>query len=127
MPAVAMKHKSDPREELLERVGDVNWLEIPDCMLLLAVYMRPERTAGNIILTARNLEEDLYQSKVGLVIKIGYGAKYNNRDVELHEWLVVRPSDCWDFDLIRPAGPVRCRTVYDKHIRGKVTAPGFMW
>ena len=127
MPAVAMKHDVDPREELISLAGDVSWLEIPDCYVVLAVYRRPELTAGGIVLTRKNLDEDLFQSKVGLVISIGYGAKFNNKDVNLHEWLVFRPSDTWDFDLIRPSGPVRCRMAYDQHIRGRVTTPGQIW
>ena len=127
MPAVAMKHDTDPRAELIARVGDVSWMEVPDCHVLVAVYMRPQLTAGGLFLPPKNLEEDLYQSKAGLVIAVGHGAKFNDKEVAIHEWLIFRPSDTWDFDLIRPPGPVRCRMLYDKHIRGRVTAPGHIW
>lgn len=128
MPAVAMRHDLDPKDMILDQLGDdISGFEIPDCHVLIATYRRPEKTSGGIVLPAKNLEEDLYQSKVGLVIRVGHGATYNGAPVELQQWLVIRPSDAWALEVIRPGNSVHCRIVYDKHIRGRVDHPDFIW
>jgi hypothetical protein len=125
MPATAMKHEVDPRSAILEQVGTINY-EVPDCHVLIATYRRPEKTIGGIVLTQSNLQEDLYQSKVGLVLVVGHGAVFNDKPIQRHEWLVIRPQEAWAMELIRKT-PVHCRLVYDKYIKGRIQSPGEIW
>lgn len=123
MPSVAMKHEKDPRDVILEEIGDLSKFEIANNEVLVATYRRPEKTKGGILLTPSNLNEDLYQSKAGLVVKIGPDCEFKNIEVELHDWVVVRPSDCWALEV----NFVHCRLVYADQIRARIAHPGMVW
>src|SRR6266478_4853114 len=99
MPAPAAKQKEyDPKQELLDKIGDISRAEVAQNEVLLAMYMRPEMTAGGIIMPHQNLKEDRYQGKVGLVVKIGGACRFVRTDektgitygipIDLHDWVV---------------------------------------
>ena len=67
---IAMLHEVDPREKLLAEIGDLSKFEIFNTGVLVAVYIRPEKTKGSIFLTEKTRDEDRHQSKVGLVVKM---------------------------------------------------------
>jgi co-chaperonin GroES (HSP10) len=133
----------DPKQEILDRLGDLEHFEIAQNEVLIAIYRRPEKTAGGIILTHNSLKEDLYQGKVGLVVKIGSACQFVRTDaktgitygipIALHDWVVVRPSDSWALDVngdpntLKREDFVPCRLVYDDQIRGKVANPQVVW
>jgi hypothetical protein len=56
---------------LRAKIGDISTLTLAANNVLVAVYKRPEKTKSGIILTDQNRDEDNYQSKVGLVLKVG--------------------------------------------------------
>jgi Chaperonin 10 Kd subunit len=122
MTNAAMKHDKDPRDVILEELGDVSGFEIAHNEVLVATYRRPEKTRGGIILTPSNLNEDLFQSKAGLVVKIGNNCKMPP-GVQLHSWVVLRPSDAWALEV----NFVHCRLVFDDLIRARITHPGMVW
>src|ERR1700676_4106816 len=122
---------ADPKEELLARLGDLSGVEIAQNELLIATYMRPEKTAGGIVLPHQNLREDQYQGKVGLVVKIGTACRFERTGpggvtygipVALPDWGVVRTSDTWPLELNSdpnvsdPRAFVKCRLVFDDQI-----------
>lgn len=133
----------DEKQQILDRLGDLSTFEIPDNSLLLAIYQRPEKTQGGIILTSNTLKEDIYQGKVGLVVKIGAACSFDfndayadtifNLDVKLHDWVVVRPSDTWALDLnlnpevIEKKDFVACRLTKPRHIRARIQNPLSVW
>lgn len=147
MSAVMKSKQSDPSEdqkrEILTKLGDVSGFEISQNEVLLAIYQRPELTAGGIALVAPTLKEDIYQGKVGLVIKIGEHCQFDRVDpytniqtgipISLHDWVVVRPSDTWALDInmhtdtLSKKDFVPCRLVKDKDIRAKITHPAVIW
>jgi co-chaperonin GroES (HSP10) len=129
----------DPKKEILDRLGDLSGYEIAQNEVLLAIYMRPEKTAGGIILTQNNLKEDKYQGKAHLVVKIGNACRFQRTDpdsgivyglkIALHDWVVVNPSHAWSLD-INPNPEtadvkdfVNCRMCFDDQIRAKVADP----
>ena len=123
MPNAAMKHQKDPRDEILDQIGDLSGYEIGLKQVLIATYRRPEKTMGGIIMVESNLREDLFQSKAGLVIKVGTGATFNGAPIKLHDWVVLRPSDCWALEV----NFVHCRHVFDDQIKARVSDPGMVW
>lgn len=148
MSATALKSKqNDPAEEqkreILKKVGDVSAFEIAQNEVLLAIYQRPEMTSGGIIQVAQTLKEDIYQGKVGLVIKIGEHCQFDRMDsytnvqtgipISLHDWVLVRPSDTWALDInmhtdtLSKKDFVACRLVHDKDIRAKIPHPAVIW
>lgn len=130
MPNVAMKHEKDPREEILEKLGDLAGYEIGHHEALIATYLRPEKTKGGIILAQSNLIEDYNQSKAALVVKIGKDFQPLNAVgervgliVNLHDWVVIRPSEPWPLEV----NFVHCRSAFHDQIRAKISNPGMVW
>jgi co-chaperonin GroES (HSP10) len=132
-----MLHEVDPKEDLLRRIGDVSHIRLMQNMVLVATYVRPEKTVKGIILTANTRKEDEYQGKVGLVIAKGPLAFVNDgqndfkgQDIALHEWISYRQSDGWQL-IIRGAernmaeahGGWHCRMLQDIDIRAVISAP----
>lgn len=133
----------DPKQLILDQLGDLSDVEIANNEVLIATYMRPEKTAGGIVLPHQNLKEDQYQGKVGLVVKMGIACRFERIDartgvkfgipIALHDWVVVRTSDTWTLevngrnDSSDPREFVKCRLVFDDQIRMKVPRPGMIW
>lgn len=148
MSSTALKSKqNDPaanlKRDILAKIGDVSEFEIAQNEILLAIYQRPEMTASGIVLPHQNLKEDVYQGKVGLVVKIGEHCQFDRVDaytgiktgipISLHDWVVVRPSDTWALDVnmrsdtLSKKDYIPCRLVHDKDIRARIPHPGCAW
>ena|ERR1700704_2042801 len=147
MSAEIKSKQNDPsaqlKRDVLAKIGDVSGFEIAQNEILLAIYQRPETTSGGIIQVAQTLKEDIYQGKVGLVVKIGEHCQFDRPDpytnivtgipISLHDWVVVRPSDTWALDInmhsetLSKKDFVACRLVKDKDIRAKIPHPGVIF
>ena len=121
-----MNHDSDPAEAVKKAVGDISQLEITGVQVLVGTYIRPEKTSGGILLTNKIREEDLYQGKVGLVLKVAAGAfvdgpdaKFNGFTVKPGDWIFYRVADGFSLSL----NSHHCRIVEDVHVRGRVPHP----
>lgn len=121
-----MKHDVDPGEALRQMVGDLDGIELFHNQILVAIYKRPERTAGGIILTDTARKEDEFQGKVGLVLKKGplafiddAAVKFAGQDVTPGDWITFRASDGWALNI----NGVPCRMVEDSHIKLRVASP----
>lgn len=125
MPHMPMSHDEDPKQNLLNQLGDISQVELFHNQVLLAVYLRPEKTKSGLILTANHLDEDKYQSKVGLLIKRGPLAFEQDGDwftgvtFQDHDWLIFRPSDGWSITV----NGVLCRIFDDISIKGRAPHP----
>jgi co-chaperonin GroES (HSP10) len=143
MPIPAVKHTPvDPKQAILTALGDISEVEIAQNEVLLAIYRRPEKTAGGIVLPHANLKEDKHQGKVGLVVKIGSACRFVRTGtdgveygipIKLHDWVAVRTSDTWSLEMNSdpnvsdPNAFVWCRLVFDDQIRMKIPFPGMIW
>ena len=120
-----MSHEEDPKQKLLDQLGDISQIELFHNQVLLAVYLRPEKTKSGLILTADHLDEDRYQSKVGLLVKRGPlafeqdGNWFTGMTFQDHEWLIFRPSDGWSITV----NGVLCRIFDDISIKGRAPHP----
>lgn len=134
MPAVAMLHEIDPKQAILDKVGDLSGVDVFGSRMLIAIYKRPEKTKSGIILTDATRKEDVHQGKVGLVVKMGpfcyvdaEGNKF--RDIEVGDWVVFRPSDGWQVTLntlqqsISKEDTVDCRLLSDSVVDIRVSDP----
>jgi len=125
MPHMPMSHEEDPKKKLLEELGDISNVELFHNQVLLAVYLRPEKTKSGLILTANHLDEDRYQSKVGLLVKRGPlafeqdGNWFTGVTFQDHDWLIFRPSDGWSITV----NGVLCRIFDDISIKGRAPHP----
>jgi len=130
MPFMLMKHDTDPAEDLREALGNLNSIEVFGNQVLVAIYVRPQKTASGIYLTDNTTDEDKFQGKVGLVVKTGpdafndpSGEWFNGVNVSVGDWVYYRVSDGW---MVNVHG-VHCRILLDTQIRGKITYPDEIW
>lgn len=133
---VNFQHEQDPREALFDRIGNV-----PDevCQLsriLVAVYQPPiaTHTAGGVLLpdamTDSDLEEYLWQGKVGLIVAMGPQAYVDDEQTKFHglknevgDWVWFRPSD----GMACEVNNVFCRVFTEAGIIGKIPHPDSIW
>jgi co-chaperonin GroES (HSP10) len=125
--ALQVHHDRDPKEEIMEAVapylGDVEPLSAG---VLVVVYERPDKTKGGIILADRTRTEDLYQGKVGLIVKMGNLAfieddnhVWGEAKPKIGDWVVYRVGDTFPCVL----GERTCRFVQDVNIRAIIQRP----
>ena len=126
-----MEHFTDPKQAILDEIGDISDLSLYHNQVLCAIYMRPEKTKSGIILPEQHRQEDEHQGKVGLVIQLGPDAFKDPENKwfqgvktpEVNDWVVFRPSDGW----LVTVNEFRCRILDDTKIRGKVSHPDTVW
>ena len=134
MPSVAMLHEVDPREEILRKVGDLSGVDVFGSDVLVAIYKRPEKTRSGIILADTTRDEDRFQGKVFLVLKLGPTAYLDDegnkfRNIKEGDWVVARASDGWAVTLNSAVGvttrdaAIDCRIITDINIRMRVESP----
>lgn len=130
MPPMIMEHIVSPKQELLRTIGDISSVEIFNNQVLVAVYIRPQKTKSGIFLTNQTVDEDRYQSKVGLIIKKGKsafvdesGKWFDGISVDIHEWIVFRPSDGWSITV----NGILCRMIDDINVRATIDNPDRVW
>ncbi len=122
MPILEMQHAVDPAKEILDRAGsDLDNIPICGARILVGMYKRPEKTSGGIILTDKIRNEDIYQGKVGLVLKMGPlpfddtdKAYFGDRTPEIGDWVAFRPSDGWPFTIGNTKENLECRLLEDR-------------
>ena len=130
MPAMTMQHDVDPKKALHKQIGDISDIEIYNNQVLVAVYIRPEKTSGGIIIPDENRNEDKTQGKVGLVLKKGpdafkdeSGQWFKDVMVKDNDWVIFRPSDGWTITVNK----VVCRILDDVNVRGRIQHPDQVW
>jgi len=130
MPYRRMNHSVDPKKVILDDMGDISNVKLFNNQVLVAIYLRPEQTSTGVWLPEKNRDEDKYQGKAGLVIKLGPLAFdetndnfFKDVDVKLHDWVYFKPSDGWSITV----HGVLCRILDDSAVRGKIDAPDVVW
>jgi co-chaperonin GroES (HSP10) len=108
------------------QVGDLSGIDVMYNMVLIGTYVRSNKSAGGILLTANAVEEDVWQGKVGLVLKMGADAFQENDEVyfngqaaEVDDWVVFKVGDAWQLTI----NGWPCRLVRDSAIRMKIDDP----
>ena len=130
MPPRKMQHDVDPAKKILDEIGVLSDVKVMFSQVLVAIYQRPEMTQSGLILTPKTLDEDLYQGKAGLVLKLGQMAfedtesiKFYGQRVNVGEWIAIRPSDGMTISI----NEVECRLVQDVHCKLVVASPDLVW
>ena len=112
------------KEAIKEAIGDLNDIAVMQNDVLVATYIRPEKTSGGLFLPDSAIEEDLFQGKVGLVLKMGPAAfddeeRFGVLCPNENDWVVYRVGDSWDLTI----RGVHCRLIRDTNIRLIVNDP----
>lgn len=116
----------DPKKALIEAVGDLSKAVVFDDLVLVATFIRNEKTKGGLFLPTEHLKEDEYQGKVALVLKAGPLAYSDWEDEAVrgqkakpHTWVVSAIKDGWPVQI----NGVACRFIPYEKIRARVEDP----
>lgn len=133
---VSFTHERDPKEALLERVGIVPPEVTQFSRILVAIYQPPiaRMTAGGIhipdAMSDQDMEEYLWQGKVGLIVSAGPQAYEDDEATKFHgtknsvgDWVWFRPSD----GMACEVNNVFCRILYERDIIGRLPHPDSIW
>lgn len=130
MPYMRMEHDINPAEAIRKEMGDISDIEIFHNQVLVAIYIRPEKTKSGLYLSSQTRDEDKYQGKVGLIIKKGAdafvddsGKWFKGVNLDVGDWIYFRPSDGWQITV---HGQL-CRILDDTDIRGRIPTPDTVW
>ena len=118
--ALQMVHEVDPKREIMDRVAPyLDNVQVLAAEVLLAIYVRPEKTAGGIYLSGgkgHTRHEDVYQGKVGLVLKVGPIAfsedsthRFGGVVPQVGDWVALRVGDSFQLAV----GDQPCRIAED--------------
>jgi co-chaperonin GroES (HSP10) len=114
-------HDEPPRDVIWREVGPLDKIHPIHSQVLLALYIRPAtRTTGGIEIPETAVDEDRYQGRVGLVLKLGPrafvdegGAAFHGFAAKPGDWVVYRPSDGMRFQI----GKRDCRLIPDVGVK----------
>lgn len=130
LTSLKMKHDKDPKDAILNAIGDLSGYELAPSKILVGIYQRPEKTAGGIILTSKTKDEDIYQGVVGLVLALGPGCfedddvnKFHGFKVSVGDWIEYKPSDT---EKVSVKG-VMCRRLSDVLVKAKIADPDMIF
>jgi len=133
--AIQMHHDRDPGIVIAEQVAPyIDGLEVAAYHVLVGVYVRPEMTAKGVIIpnTAGPRVEDVWQGKVGMIIKVGPlcfeggEAKRFTKVPEVGNWIVFNIGDTFAFQLGHGEG-TRCRMVFQEDVKLVVENPDYIY
>lgn len=132
-----MKHEKDPAQTIWDSLGgNVDELELAPAKVLIAIYERPEMTAGGIHLPGKTRGEDVYQGKVGLIIKMGPNCfeddaihTFGGFSPKIGDWVLFTAAEGRQLGL--PSATVTtgtpCRIFEDTAILGKISSPDYIF
>lgn len=130
MPFMLMEHEVDPAKKIVEEIGDLSKIELFNNQILVGVYIRPQKTKSGLYLSDKTTDEDRFQSKVGLLLKMGPRAFepndegwFDGETFNLNDWLVFRPSDGWSITI----NGVLCRILIDTQVKMRIPNPDQAW
>lgn len=125
---IAAARSTNFRKWIKEQLGTLEDYDVLYGNVLVAGYIRPEKTAGGIIRPDANITEDRHQGKVGLIIKLGATAfKYDGmtafafegRKPKIGDYVMYNSSETREVGI----NGVSCRLVDSSLIRMVVPDP----
>ncbi len=130
MPAMPMQHDEDPAEVIFKKVGLKNGkipgFELMSGRVLLGLYVRPEKTKSNIILTQTTRAEEKFQGKAAVVLMKGPAAfvsdsnfDFQGQTVEVGDWVSLWVTDGRAISI----NGAECRVIRDQDISMKIPSP----
>jgi hypothetical protein len=122
-------HAEPPAQAIWRELGDqLDGFDIAAQGVLVATYKRAAgtKTAGGVEVPEEVVKDDEFQSKTGLVVKLGRRAFVDDEHVQWYgyrcdpgDWVIFRGSDGLKMAIGGPGG-VHCRLIADVHLKMKV-------
>ena len=133
---INVEHKTDPAKVIRDRIGPLPEGVVQFSNILVAIYQPPivEKTGGGVILAQTLQKEDvneyLWQGKVGLIVAMGPQAYVDDDNYKFHgiknkvgDWVWFQPSDGQACDV----NEVFCRVFEsERFIRGVIPHPDYI-
>jgi co-chaperonin GroES (HSP10) len=126
---VAISEDGSTKEAILKHLGDLSSLEVFYDQVLVATRPRPRQgTLGGVKWYQPDdaIQEDAYQSKVGLVVMMGPTAfeddaelTYDGQRVDVGDWIVYTVKDGAQLII----NDVHCRLLSPRHVRMRLSNP----
>ncbi|CAH1677912.1 co-chaperone GroES family protein [Chelatococcus sp.] len=130
---VPAKIRFDPKKKALWDSLEgckIDEQEITQNGVLVALHIRPEKSAGGIYYADTTREEDKNQGKVGLIVKLGQHAyksdhnyDFTGEEMEVGDWVVFRVVDGWPVQLNGKS----FRLFRDQDLRWKTSTPDLVY
>lgn len=105
-------------------------IRVAPSKILVATYRRPEISAGGIIMSNKDLDEDKWQGVAALVLKCGVSAfkddpsiTFGGFEAKEGDWVTFRPA----VGVAREFNGLHCRIVEDKMIDAVIDDPTLVW
>ncbi len=134
----------DPAKPLWDAAGDLSDYEVFHNLVLVATYIAPPKVlkgpGGEDIIfheTDKSHEENRFQGKIGLVLKLGpvafvddSVAKFGGVALKPGDWVIYRPSDGHELfirDRRKMNEGLSCRLIEDTFVRGRVRDPSLIY
>lgn len=127
-----MSRAKDAKQGIWQALeGALDHTRVMGQQLLVATYIKPEKTAGGVYLSDGTKTEDLWQGSIGLVVKKGPWAFQDDEklnidwkgvDVDVNEWVVFRYSSAWEQHL----NGVSVRLIDDRDIKMVIDEPQWL-
>lgn len=108
---------ANPKLAIIKAAGDLSREIVLYDLVLVGTYIRPEKTSGGIIRPLENVQEDQFQGKTGLVLKIG--EEVTKPVVSIGDWVVYSIKDGWAVTV----NGAPCRLVPHDRIRMVTSNP----
>jgi co-chaperonin GroES (HSP10) len=102
------KHFDAERAAMLDDFSHLDNFQLPLNRILVAIWVRPEKSVGGIILPDKVRDEDVFQGVSGLVVKMGPHC-YENTDNMDFKWSDADRCDVGDWVMFRRGDGVRVR------------------
>jgi len=127
-----LHHERDPKEVLMERIGDLSGVNLSLNRVLCAIYEMPKdaKTKGGIILADKTTGNSVWESKSLLVLKMGPLAfkddehvNFGGMKVNEGDWVFARAQD----GSILEINGVAMRLYRDVDILGTLDDPDAIW
>lgn len=130
MPAIKMQHDKDPVQVVFDKVGlkkgKIAGFELMANRVLLGLYERPEKTAGNIIITQQTRAEEKFQGKAAVVLALGPSAfvsdsnyDFQGQTLKVGDWVSLWVTDGRAINI----NGADCRVIRDQDITMKIPSP----
>jgi hypothetical protein len=133
----------DPATAIWEAAGNINEIEIFHHRVLVGLYIKPPRVMKNadgsdfiFHETDKSLEENRYQGKPGLVLKVGPMAfkdderhDFGGKSLKVGDWVFARAADGMEIFVGAPGASkgITCRIFNDTDILGRVPDPSMVY
>lgn len=129
-------HLVEPKKVLMDAIGPIPEGTVQLSNMLVAIYQPPktEKSAGGVFLPGAvqddDLDEYLWQGKVGLIVAMGPQAYVDDEATKFHgtknkvgDWVWFKPSD----GMACEVNGVFCRVFADGRIIGRLPDPDCIW